>query len=407
MNKIIKIFLLAITCIPLLAQQFEFEPPLQYEYYFSQVDSNGLFQFVYRINYDKLFFTKDGDHYNSNIRLTLELQDSLTGVIVRTNDDKHISVSTFEETIDKNKSVQGLLNINLEKHKYFAELTLTDISANKDFTFPKMSLNLTEDLPKNYIVYVVEGEKYYLANRRKTIPFSNTPYSLIYSSAKKEQENDSLCVRFQSTFDTLNFCSNSTLNGNFILKEDSGGIYLSPYATSSTSSYLFKDISLKLPEGKYTLHGSGKNKTTYEVRWWDKPHSLLNYEVSLKALGIIELKNLVDSLKELGNKLGYNAFNKYWQKYDPSPNTTYNDLMAEYYFRVDYAQKTFSNFATQDGILSDRGQIYIKYGAPDRIERSSATNGKNLEIWFYKGRAKPYYFRDNLGNGSYQLVKEK
>ncbi len=408
MNKIIKIFLLSIISIPLLAQKFEFEQPLLYEYYYSKLDSsNGLFQFVYRINHDKIFFTKDGDRYTSSIRVTLELQDSTTGAIVRTNDDKFISVSTFEETIDKNKSIQGLLNINLENRKYFAELTLTDISANKDFAFPKISLNLTEDLPKNYIVFTVDGEKYYLANRRKTIPFSNTAYSLIYSSAKKEQVNDSLCVRFQSSFDTLTFSSNSTLHGNYILKEDSGGIYLSHDSNSSTKSFFFKDISLKLPEGKYTLQGSGKDKTTYEVRWWDKPYSLLNYEVSLKALGIIESKNLVDSLKELGNKLGYNAFNKYWQKYDPSPNTTYNDLMAEYYFRVDYSQKTFSNFATPDGIMSDRGQIYIKLGPPTHIERSSGADGKNLEIWFYKGRSKPYYFRDNLGNGSYQLVKEK
>jgi len=408
MNKIIKIFLLLIISIPVLSQKYEFEPPLLYEYYFSQSDSgNGLFQFVYRINYDKLFFTKDGESYTSNTRVTLELQDSSTSAISRTNDDKYISVSTFDETLDKNKSVQGLLNINLEKKKYFAVLTLTDISANKDFAFPKTSINLTEDLPKNYIVFSADGEKYYLANRRKTIPFSNTAYSLIYSSVKNEQKNDSLCLKFNSPTDSLTFCSASTSNGNYILKDDSGGIYLSPVSTFSDRSYLFKEISLKLPEGKFSVQGSGKDKTIFEVKWWDKPLSLLNYEISLKALSIIESKTLVDSLKELGNKLGYSAFNNYWKKYDPSTNTTYNDLMAEYYTRVDYTQKTFSNFATPDGIMSDRGQIYIKYGPPLRVERSSAANGKNLEIWFYKGRNKPYYFRDNLGNGSYQLVKER
>ncbi|MFA6979441.1 MAG: GWxTD domain-containing protein [Ignavibacteriaceae bacterium] len=408
MNKIIKIFLLSIIAIPLLAQKYEFEPPLLYEYYFSQPDSgNGLFQFVYRINYDKLFFTKDGESYTSNIRVTLELQDSSSGAISRTNDDKRISVSTFDETLDKNKSVQGLLNIKLEKRKYFGELTLTDISANKDFAFPKISINLTDESPKNYIVYSADGEKYYLANRRKTIPFSHTTFSLIYASVKNEQKNDSLCLKFNSPTDSLTFCSYTTLNDNYILKEDSIGIYLSSVSTSSGNSYLFKDISLKLPEGKFSVQGSGKDKTIFEVKWWDKPHSLLNYDISLKAFSIIESKTLVDSLKELGNNLGYSAFNKYWKKYDPSPNTTYNDLMGEYYTRVDYAQKTFSNFATPDGIMSDRGQIYIKYGPPLRVERSSGANGKNLEIWFYKGRNKPYYFRDNLGNGSYQLVKEK
>lgn len=408
MNKIIKIFLLSLISIPILAQKYEFEPPLLYEYYFSRSDSgNGLFQFAYRINYDKLFFTKEGESYASNIRVTLELQDSSTSAILRTNDDKHILVSTFDETLDKNKSAQGLLNIKLEKKKYFALLTLTDISANKDFALPKISVNLAEDLPKNYIVYSTDGEKYYLANRRKTIPFSNTAYSLIYSTVKNESKNDSLCLKFNSPTDSLTFCSTSTLNGSFVLGEDSRGIYLSQVPTSSGGNYFFKDISLKLPEGKFSVQGSGKDEISFEVKWWDKPHSLLNYEVSLKALSIIESNTLVDSLKELGNKLGYSAFNKYWQKYDPSPNSTYNDLMAEYYTRVDYTHKTFSNFGTPDGSMSDRGQIYIKYGPPLRVERSSTVSGKNLEIWFFKGRSKPYYFRDNLGNGSYQLVKEK
>lgn len=407
MNKIIKIILLSIISIPLFAQKYEFEPPLLYEYYFSQSDSsNGIFQFVYRINHDKLFFVKDGESYSSNIRVTLELQDSSTNNILRTNEAKRIAAFSFEETVDKEKSVQGLLNINLEKKKYFATVVLTDLSSNKDFAFPKISIDLTGNQQINYVVSSSDNQKYYLANKRGTIPFEPSAYSLIYETGTTSAVNDSLRLEFQSPGDTINFSSSRSFNNSFLLEEDSSGIYLSPSTTSFTKSYLFKDISSKLPEGKFTIDESKNQKTYFEVKWWNKPLSLLNYEISLKALGIIESKLLIDSLKDLGNKSGYRAFNEYWEKYDPTPNTKYNDLMEEFYLRVDYAQKTFSNFATPDGILSDRGKIYIKLGSPLHIERSTSANGKNIELWYYKGRSNPYYFKDNLGNGSFQLVKE-
>lgn len=408
MNKIIKIILLSIISIPLIGQKFEFEPPLLYEYYFSHSDSSlGIFQFVYRINHDKLFFIKDGESYSANIRVTLELQDSTTNNILRTNKDKRVTTVSFDETLDKEKSVQGLLNINLEKKKYFAEVILTDLSSNKDFTFPKFSIDLSRNQPINYVVSSGENEKYYLANRRGTIPFSPVAYSLIYEPGKDKTVDDSLCLQFKSPIDSITFYSSKSFNNSFLLEEDSSGIYLSPSKTSFAKSYLFKDISLKLPEGKFKVDEAKDQKTFFDVKWWNKPLSLLNYEISLKALGIIEAKSLVDSLKDLGNKLGNRAFNNYWKKYDPTPNSTYNDLMEEFYLRVDYAKKSFSNFATPDGILSDRGKIYIKYGQPLQIERSTSANGKNIEIWYYKGSNQPYYFRDNIGNGSFQLVKER
>ncbi len=407
MKKLIAILFFSVLSLPLWGQKFEFESPLLYEYYYSQPDSgNGIFQFVYRINYDELSFLKDGERYTTRIRITLELQDSSTNNISRANEDKVVSVSEFDETISKNKSVQGLLNVNLEKKKYFLSITLTDILTNKDFTISKFSIDLSSSQQRNFIVSSGENGKYYLANRRKTIPFSPKVYSFIYEPVSPLGSGDSLSLKFQSHTDSLSFYSSSIIVNSFLLEEDSLGIYLNPQKKSSNRSFLFKDISLKLPEGKFTIKENKNQQSFLEVKWWDKPHSLLNYEISLKALGIIEPKSVIDSLKNDSGKFGYKNFFKYWQKYDPTPNSTYNDLMAEFYSRTDYAQKTFSNFATPDGILTDRGKIYIQFGPPTSTERTSSLNGRNLEIWFYKERNKKYYFRDSAGNGNYELVKE-
>jgi|GEM_PF-2099979 len=413
MNKIIKLFLLSIISLPLFAQKFEPEPPLFYEYYYSQTDSaNGLFQFVFRINYNKLFFVKEGEKYEANISVTLEVKDSVENTIRRTDASKRVSVSKFDETLDHMKSVHGLLNINLTKKKYFATITLSDVQANKDITFERFPIDLVQSKPKYFIVYEKENQKYYLANRGNTIPFDSSTYSLVYEHGGKSvlgdsTKTDSLCLKFLSETDSLQFCSTKIFKTAFFLQEDSLGIYLSPIKNALGKNHLFKDISVKLPEGKFKFYENESQRTAVDIKWWNKPLSLLNYEVSLKALEIIEPKKTIDSLRSLGQKSGYRAFTNYWKKFDPTPNSCYNELMAEFYSRVDYTQKTFANFTTPDAILSDRGQIYIKYGAPVRIERTTTPTGKTLEIWFYKGKNNIYYFRDITGNGNYQLVKKR
>ena len=407
------LLLLSFLSAPLFSQRFELEPPLFYEYYYSQIDSTqSSLQFVYRINYDKLSFIKEGENYTTKIRITIELQDSSTKNITRENEDKVITLAEFSETISKNSSIQGLLNLKADKKKYFATITLTDLLTNKDFSIPTIPIDLSSHRVQSFIVSQNEEGKYYLANKRKTIPFSASSYSLIFEADSffglyHSGRNDTLCMQLNSQTDTLSFCSTTIMDNSFYLEEDSIGIFLSQTQNSNTKSAYFQNISTKMSEGKYDVRIKGKSSSLLEVKWWDKPHSLLNYEISLKALSIIESASIVDSLRNLRGNNGYKYFNNYWRKYDPTPNTSYNELMAEFYSRADYAQKTFANFSTPDGILSDRGKIFIQYGQPSNIERTTSEKGRNMEIWFYKERNRSYYFIDKIGNGSYQMVRDK
>ncbi|NCS81453.1 MAG: hypothetical protein AUJ54_14670 [Ignavibacteria bacterium CG1_02_37_35] len=413
MKKFFALFFLSFLSIQLYGQKLDFEPPLLYEYYYSPSDSiQGVFQLTFQINYENLSFIKNEDVYSSKIRVTLELRDSSSGNILRSNQNKEISVSTFEETQRKNKSCQGLLTLNLSKNKYYTTITLTDLQVNKEIAIPGFSIDLSTLQPKAFVVLSGGSGNYYLANKRRTIPFSPEIYSYVYypgglPGVSASNQNDSLCLKFQSQTDSFVFCSTVNSTNSFLLEEDSLGVFLSPSINSPQKYFLFKDISLKLPEGKFKILENEKVRSSLEVKWWDKPHSLLNYEISLKALSLIEPKYVIDSLRELSGNFGYKYFYRYWQKYDPTPGTVYNELMVEFYSRADYAQKTFANFSTPDGILSDRGRVFIQFGQPSGMERTTSVNGKNMEIWFYKERNKTYYFVDNAGNGGYQLVKDK
>jgi len=159
MKKLITILFISFLSLPLFCQKFEFEPPLFYEYYYSQPDSGkGIFQFVYRINYDRLSFLKDGDNYTTKIRVSIELQDSSTNTISRANEDKTVSVDEFDETVNKNRSVQGLLNVNLDRKKYFLAITLTDLLANKDLLSHGYPLILQSMKQQTLLFHLVQTE---------------------------------------------------------------------------------------------------------------------------------------------------------------------------------------------------------------------------------------------------------
>ena len=63
---------------------------------------------------------------------------------------------------------------------------------------------------------------------------------------------------------------------------------------------------------------------------------------------------------------------QFWLRRDPTPDTEENEFREEHYRRIQYANEHFS--AGVPGWRTDRGRIYIIWGAPDEIE-SHASGG--------------------------------
>ena len=96
---------------------------------------------------------------------------------------------------------------------------------------------------------------------------------------------------------------------------------------------------------------------------------------------------------------------EYWKKYDPTPETEFNELMEEFYSRIDYAAMEFRGINKKDGLSTDRGRIYIKNGKPDNIERFSNDNGYIVETWTYNATGKVFQFIDKQGTGNFILIE--
>lgn len=75
----------------------------------------------------------------------------------------------------------------------------------------------------------------------------------------------------------------------------------------------------------------------------------------------------IAALKQLSNQEEFDNFvEQFWLRRDPTPDTPENEFREEHYRRIAYANEHFA--AGKKGSLTDRGQIYIKFGAADEID---------------------------------------
>ncbi len=183
------------------------------------------------------------------------------------------------------------------------------------------------------------------------------------------------------------------------LKSDNNGFAyaLLEVPNSNFANALYR-VSIKKNDKKLVSQG------TYRSLWIDMPTSLLNLDVAIDMLRFIADKKTMDRLSRGTQMEREKKFREYWEKQDPTPNTEFNELMAEYYRRIDYAYRNFTTDNTL-GYNSDQGKIYIKFGPPQNINRKFPTEGATTEIWTYKDRQ--FVFKATTGFGDFKLVKDQ
>ncbi len=96
---------------------------------------------------------------------------------------------------------------------------------------------------------------------------------------------------------------------------------------------------------------------------------------------------------------------EFWDRRDPDPTTSVNEALVEHFHRVRYVrEKLVDGFG--DGVLSDRGRVYIRLGAPDSIEEGNSRYDSfaSYQVWRYREVGLVYYFQDSTGTGNYRLV---
>ncbi len=176
------------------------------------------------------------------------------------------------------------------------------------------------------------------------------------------------------------------------------------------TAFLLRVNKKTFTENRYKLKLTAEvdGQETSQIRdltffWKTVPVSSQDINLALRQMRYIVSGDTLEKYLEADDETKKKFFERFWKERDPNPATRKNELMDEYFKRVNYANKQFTGFGTP-GWLSDRGRIFIKFGPPDDIERHPfELNSHPYEIWRYYNLRKIFLFEDYTGFGDYRL----
>lgn len=147
-------------------------------------------------------------------------------------------------------------------------------------------------------------------------------------------------------------------------------------AVSGGSASVFGAFDVNAwPAGSYNLavelfgegiHGiSGKDfSVAWEIMNWIRPQRDIMLEARL-----IFTDPEYDDFREASLGQQEKIMNLYWEENDPTPHTAVNESYETFMQRVNYANANFGGF--RKGAVTDRGQIFIRFGFPEEIMSES------------------------------------
>ena len=148
----------------------------------------------------------------------------------------------------------------------------------------------------------------------------------------------------------------------------------------------------QLADGAYVLEATltvGRVVTTeryrFNTHWRSMPLSLYHADVALRNLRFIEERQTIKALRKGTQEEQEARLRAYWKERDPTPGTPFNELMAEFYRRVDDAAEMFrtARVPVPDGLRTDQASVYIVHGPPRDTERTFPDSGGVRETWTY------------------------
>ena len=108
-------------------------------------------------------------------------------------------------------------------------------------------------------------------------------------------------------------------------------------------------------------------------------------------------------LNDMNDKQKIDYIIDFWKDKDPDETTEENELLTEFINRFNFVNQNLSDVGR--GWRSDRGRIYVIYGAPDTVDRYSDPNEGAYEVWAYPNGLK-FTFLDRNRFGNYILIRQ-
>jgi GWxTD domain-containing protein len=361
----------------------------------------------YEILNDNLTFVKtDTSGFKANFEIMIAIYDDDENLIISKSLYKEVYENDFRETNSRDKKIVFKNHYDLPVGKFLIKIKLNDLISNKNTT-QQLELELEDYLSKNIAISdllftenintpedTIDLSKWINPTVNNNFPALQGPLYIYFELYTKNAEDE--------------------VTINYLLKNVKEKTELDTVITkkikSPFTSHLFKINKERLKGNKYSCIVTVKDKKNKVQRkdnfsffWVKIPQVGNDLSTALEQMVYILPSDSLDKYDDADPEEQKEFFLSFWKERDPNPQTQNNELMEEYFRRVNYANRQFTalNLA---GWRTDRGRILIKFGMPDDIERHPfEVYSVPYEIWRYYGLRRIFLFIDQSGFGDYRL----
>ena len=358
------------------------------------------------VNDDLTFIKNDStDGFEASVEWEVAIEDEdEEKQIASRSITKQIYEYDYKQTNNREKNILLSTYFDLPAGEYMITTQMRDLMSRK-IVSRKTEVEMydfeTSGIDMSDILFLNEAELDSVGKLKKYVPrvknnFSREyPYLYIYSEIYCDTYPSVVKVNYQ--FENLD-------------EDIEGDTTLFLEVTAPLTSQILKIEQSRIKKNNYRCIVQLEQEDYRVVRsrnisfyWVNIPETDEDIDLALRQMRYIMTSDSIDYFEDrpLDEKKGF--FERFWSRRDPNPNTDANELMEEYFSRVNYANREFSGFS-DDGWLSDRGRILIKFGMPDDIERHPyEIDTYPYQIWRYYGLRKVFVFYDRTGFDDYRL----
>ena len=179
------------------------------------------------------------------------------------------------------------------------------------------------------------------------------------------------------------------------------------------SLFIFDMPYESLDPGVYKLEvaaaENGRSDTlrhTLRVYWKDMPLSFQDPVFALSAMRHILTEDEMEQIGKGPEDRLSERLHAWWKLKDPTPATARNEMLEEYFRRVDAAYYAYQTLSQPNGALTDRGKIHVLYGPPVETRRQLIPGEPAQEVWLYPSMNRTFVFADREKNGNYKLLSQ-
>jgi GWxTD domain-containing protein len=374
-----------------------------------QQDTSRLDVYI-ELPYELLSFTKDGDVFRANLEVTMDISDSLGNLLNEQLWTEKIEAKNYDESVSGHLGKLCQKSFLLSPGVYKTAVQVRDAETKNS-----RHINRTV-IVRKFAPGALRISDLLLVNRLERRPERTVVVPNI--SGNIGTKRDSFYIFFEAyrsgIAESAKFLLTvHTVKGEIVQRDS----LLRSLGNGGNACFMKVDCS-KLSAGGYIAEVQGWSVDTssglvirpgtaiashmFTIRWKGLPPTVTDLDLAIDELQYIADKDVIQAMKQETPEKRRQMFLDFWKKRDPTPNTETNELMEEYYQRVDYANKTFSHYA--DGWKTDRGMVYIIFGVPSNVERHPFDmDSKPYEVWTYYEHNRQFVFVDATGFGDYRL----